>query len=202
MEFVLVVPRERLFDGRTPHGFEPFPESGGGERERVLSRIREHGFFVERRHAEKDPSMKQVIPYALFERDGGIFLMRRLPRGGEARLHGKLSVGVGGHINPVDGAEDALAAGLRREVEEEVEVEGTWEAVPAGILNDDTTAVGSVHFGLVYRVRPSGSVRVRERDALEGSFAPRAEVLRLLREERERFESWSALLLDRIEEIP
>lgn len=198
MEFVLVVPRDRLFDDRYPHGFEPF---AGTERERVLERIRLHGFFVERRHAEKTPSLKQVIPYALFEREGAIFLMRRLGKGGEARLHGKLSVGVGGHINPVDGADDPLEAGLRREVEEEVEVEGEWRAAPVGILNDDATAVGAVHFGLVYRVRTEGAVRVRERDALEGTFTPREEVLRLLRDERPRFETWSALLLDRLSDI-
>lgn len=198
MEFVLVVPRDRLFDDRFPHGFELF---AGTERERVLERIRLHGFFVERRHAEKTPSLKQVIPYALFEREGAIFLMRRLGKGGEARLHGKLSVGVGGHINPVDGADDPLEAGLRREVEEEVEVEGEWRAAPVGILNDDATAVGAVHFGLVYRVRTEGAVRVRERDALEGTFTPREEVLRLLRDERPRFETWSALLLDRLSDI-
>ncbi len=198
MEFVLVVPRARLFDDRYPHGFEPF---GPGDRERVLQRVRDHGFFVERRHAERDPGLKQVIPYALFERGGEIFLMRRLAQGGEARLHGKLSVGVGGHINPIDGATDPLEAGLRREVEEEVEVDGTWEATPVGILNDDATAVGAVHFGLVYRVLPSGPVRVREREALEGSFTPREEVLRLLRDERPRFETWSALLLDKAEAI-
>jgi predicted NUDIX family phosphoesterase len=199
LEFVLVVPRARLFDDRYPHGFEPF---AAGDRERILGRVREHGFFVERRHAERDPSLKQVIPYALFERDGGIFLMRRLPKGGEARLHGKLSVGVGGHVNPVDGAEDALDAGLKREIDEEVEVDGAWTAAPVGILNDDATPVGAVHFGLVYRVRPEGDVRVRERDALEGSFTPRAEVLRLLAAERPRFETWSALLLDRLDDLP
>jgi predicted NUDIX family phosphoesterase len=198
MEFVLVVPRARLFDDRYPHGFEPF---SGEERSRVVDRVREHGFFVERRHAERDPSLKQVIPYALFERDGAIFLMRRLGKGGEARLHGKLSVGVGGHINPVDGAADALDAGLRREIDEEVEVDGTFTAEPVGVLNDDSTAVGAVHFGLVYRVRPTGPVRVREREALEGSLTPRAEVLRLLREERPRFETWSALLLDRLDAV-
>jgi predicted NUDIX family phosphoesterase len=193
VEFVLVVPRARLFDDRYPHGFEPFAD---GDRERFLARVREHGFFVERRHAEREPMLKQVIPYALFERDGALFLMRRLAKGGEARLHGLLSVGVGGHINPVDGAEDALEAGLRREVEEEVEVEGGWDARALGVLNDDSTAVGAVHFGLVYRVRPGGAVRVRERDALKGSFVPRAEVMRTLAEGRDRFESWSALLLD------
>lgn len=203
MEFVLVVPRQRLFDDRYPHGFEPFT---GEERERVVSRIRDHGYFVERRHAERDPMLKQVIPYALFERGEDLFLMRRLGKGGEARLHGKMSVGVGGHINPVDGAADPLEAGLRREIEEEVVVEGAgggpgWEATPVGILNDDATAVGAVHFGLVYRVRVAGEVRVRETDALEGAFTPRAEVLRLLREERPRFETWSALLLDRVGEL-
>jgi predicted NUDIX family phosphoesterase len=198
MEFVLVVPRARLFDDRYPHGFEAFM---AGDRERVLARIRDHGFFVERRHAERDPMLKQVIPYALFEREGQVFLMRRLERGGEARLHGKLSVGGGGHVNPVDGAADPLDAGLRREVEEEVEVDGKWEALPVGVLNDDATAVGAVHFGLVYRVRTGGAVRVRETDALEGAFTPRAEVLRLLHEERGRFETWSALLLDHLDEV-
>ncbi len=201
MEFVLVVPRTRLFDDHYPHGFEPFRE-GAGDRERFLSRIAEHGYFVERRHAERDPMLKQVIPYALFERGEGsgaeLFLMRRLGKGGESRLHGKLSVGVGGHINPVDGAADPLRAGLEREIEEEVEVSGTWDAAPAGILNDDATPVGAVHFGLVYRVRTAGAVRVRETDALEGEFRPRAEVLRLLAAERPRFETWSALLLDRL----
>ena len=199
MEFVLVVPRDRLFDDHYPHGFEPF---GPGGRERVLERVRDHGFFVERRHAERDPSLKQVIPYALFEREGSLFLMRRLAKGGEARLHGKLSVGVGGHINPIDGAADALDAGLRREIEEEVAVDGAWTATPVGILNDDATAVGAVHFGLVYRVRTAAAVEVREKDALEGSFTPRGEVLRLLREERPRFETWSALLLDRLDDLP
>ena len=200
MEFVLVVPRARLFDDRYPHGFEPFRP---GDRERLLERVREHGFFVERRHAERDPMLKQVIPYALLDRGDDVFLMRRLPRGGEARLHGKLSVGVGGHVNPVDGAADALDAldaGLRREVAEEVEVEGPWEASPVGLINDDATPVGAVHFGLVYRVRVEGEVRVREQDALEGSFSPRSEVLARLARERERFETWSALLLDRLDE--
>ena len=197
MEFVLVVPRDRLFDDRYPHGFEPFGDSGGApDRERVLGRIREHGFFVERRHAERDKSLKQVIPYAMFSRGDEVFLMRRLGRGGEARLHGKLSVGVGGHVNPVDGAEDPLETGLRREIEEEVAVEGGYEARAVGVINDDATPVGAVHFGLAYAVAARGDVRVREADALEGQFRPRTDVMRLLRDERASFETWSALLLD------
>ena len=45
--------------------------------------------------------------------------------GREKRLHGLLSTGVGGHINPVDeaGRGEVLMRGLRREVSEEVEIE-------------------------------------------------------------------------------
>jgi predicted NUDIX family phosphoesterase len=198
LEFVLVVPRHHLFTDRYPHGFEPLDDAG---RASYLQRIHEHGYFVERRHAEEDKSLKQIIPYALFERGGEVFLMRRLGSGGEARLHGKLSVGVGGHINPVDGAEDALEAGLQREIDEEVDVAGPWDATPVGILNDDSTAVGAVHFGLVYRVSTKADVTIREQDALEGGFTAKNEVLQLLSDERDRFETWSALLLDRLDEL-
>ena len=65
------------------------------------------GFFVERDYAERTPALKQVIPYTIvFRRDDQgipqIFRLVRTKAGGEARLHNKLSIGVGGHIEPVD----------------------------------------------------------------------------------------------------
>ena len=114
MEFVYVVKRYDLFERSFPHGLELL---GAAARAPLEQRIRAHGFFVERRHAELDSSFKQVIPYCLVVRRGEVFLMRRLAGGGEARLHGKRTVGVGGHINPVDGmgaGDDVVAEGLRR----------------------------------------------------------------------------------------
>ncbi len=199
MEFVYVVRRYDLFDLSFPHGFRRPWEVPLAT---WLERIRARGFFVERRHAEKDSALKQIIPYCVLLRDGEVFLLRRRPKGGESRLFHKLSIGVGGHINPVDDVDDILASGLRREIDEEIEVAVGYEAEPLGVINDESEEVGSVHFGLVYGVRPCGEVRIRETEQLTGEWTGRAAVLDRLRAERGAFESWSALILDRLAEIP
>ena len=198
MEFVYVVKRYDLFDLAFPHGFRRPWEVPLDD---YLERIRRRGFFVERRHAENDSGLKQVIPYCVLTRGESVFLLRRKETGGESRLFNLHSIGVGGHINPVDGATDVLHAGLTRELEEEVVITGPWGAEPLGVINDESQPVGSVHFGLVYGIRPEGEVAVRETDQLEGRWTPAPRLLEMLAEDRSAFESWSALILDRIGEI-
>ena len=75
--------------------------------------------------------------------------------GGESRLHAKGSVGIGGHINPVDTREDHLGmatylAGVEREIEEELNIVGGHSNKVVGLLNDDSNAVGEVHLGVVH----------------------------------------------------
>lgn len=194
MEFVWVVKREDLFPSRYPHGLDVLDEIRTAEH---VARILEDGFFVERRHAERDPAFKQVIPYCVVVRGSEVFRTRRLPRGGEVRLHGKRSVGIGGHLNPCD-APDVVAAGLRRELDEELVFEGPWTARPVGVLNDDSTEVGAVHVGLVHLVETAGEVRVRETDRLEGGFVDLADLAESCRTERSSYESWSAFAIDRL----
>ena len=105
MEFVLVVPRTMLFPESTPHGLVPF--DGARPAEAVHACVESHGFFVEREYAERTPSLKQVIPYSIVVRhrpgdEPEVLCLRRTTRGGEPRLHDKLSIGVGGHIDPED----------------------------------------------------------------------------------------------------
>jgi predicted NUDIX family phosphoesterase len=199
MEFVYVVKRYDLFDLEFPHGFRTAEEAGLPE---LLERARAKGFFVERRYTETDSSFKQIIPYGLVTCGDSVFLLRRTSNGGEARLHGRLSVGVGGHINPVDEeVGDVVEAGAERELEEEIVIDAPFTREPVGIINDDASPVGSVHFGIVFRIeveRPE--VRVRETDQLEGEFVSRAVLKEMLATERNRFETWSSLILDRLDD--
>lgn len=205
MEFVFVVPRGDLFPDCYPQGLSTF---GPALSEAAFEEaVRRHGFFVEREHAERTPGLKQVIPYTVVVRGGEVLLLRRLPKGGEARLHHKLSIGVGGHINPEDAASangparaQVLEAGSRREIAEELWVSGATTLRRVGILNDDSNPVGAVHVGLVQTLHVEGEVRVREEDALEGRFVTAAELRRLLHEGA-NFESWSALLVRRLDEL-
>ena len=204
MEFVYVVKRYDLFDRSFPHGFVAAPEPVA----QWTRRIREKGFYLERRQAELDSSFKQIIPYTLVLHGDEVLVLRRLAKGGEARLHGKLSIGVGGHINPVDGdgqaasgSVDVLDAGCRRELEEEITIRCPYTLQPVGVINDDASDVGSVHFGLVNVARcETADVDIRESDVLEGRFVSRSELAELARTEGGRFETWSALIIERLDE--
>jgi len=201
MEFVFVVPRGDLFPAFYPHGLVPF--SDDGERKETLSRFREKGYFMERGRAEQDLNFKQVIPYTMVMRDDSIFLLRRLSKGGEERLHGKLSIGVGGHINPEDRPtpeDDPIAAGTARELAEEMAIQNPGKLRAVGLLNDDSNAVGAVHVGLVQVLETSGEVHVREEDVLDGEFVTIAE-LKAMHTDGKEFETWSSILIERLDEI-
>jgi len=190
VETVLVVPRDRVPGGCDFNGIR---EASDDDMSGLHEAVRSHGRFMERPLAEEDAAFKQLIPYVVV-RDGAlVYLMERTTAGGDPRLHGKASIGVGGHLNPIDEGEDPLADGLRREWSEEL-VAG-WE--PAfrlvGLLNDDSNPVGSVHLGVVFEVDAAGrGVEVRERDKLTGRFATLTEVRRAW----DRMETWSRLVAE------
>jgi predicted NUDIX family phosphoesterase len=193
-ERVWTVPRTELFPDGAPHGF--FRADAA-----LFERIYARGAFEERARVEEDPTRKQIIPYAVVVRGDAVFSFRRTDRGGERRLHGKRSIGVGGHVNPVDSG-DVVQDALRRELEEELRLPGAWRARIVGLLNDDSTPVGRVHLGVVAVVDPGpGEVSVREADTMTGAFVGRAELRALHVRERATFEGWSALLLDRLDEV-
>lgn len=155
--------------------------------------IAEHGRYLDRAAAEEDPSHKQVIPYVVVRDADRIFLMERTDAGGDVRLHRKASIGVGGHLNPVDEGEDPLLAGLAREWDEELVTGWQAEFRLVGMLNDDGNAVGAVHIGVVFEVEAAGRlVEVREREKLTGRFATVGEVA----DAWERLETWSQLVAE------
>jgi len=117
--------------------------------------------------------------------------------GGDARLHDRYSIGVGGHVNPEDGALDGdLTTALRREWHEELVVDFVPEFRFVGLLNDDTTPVGQVHLGLVYEGDAAGRpVAIRETDKLSGRFVASAAVA----EVSDRLETWSRIAFEWLE---
>ena len=189
-ERVLCVARDLLFPDGAWHGLVTT-----GVR-RVLRLVGAVGEYRRRIDVEDDPAQQQIIPYCIVRhRDGSLLLTRRLRRGSERRLHDLHSLGVGGHVNPGDGADgDPVAGGLMREWREEVVCPARATARLVGLLNDDSTPVSSVHLGLVFLVEPDEpcAVTVREREKLEGvtldidAMAPM----------RATMESWSQLAYD------
>ncbi|MDP6962760.1 MAG: phosphoesterase [Planctomycetota bacterium] len=197
MEFVWVVPRSVLFPEATPNGFLALePEM---LEQQVLGPARDDGFFIERRYAETHPEFKQPIPYVAICQDDKVLCLTRLAKQGEARLHGKKSIGVGGHINPCDQNDgDIFANACQRELHEELILpsDAKLPLTPVGIINDDTTAVGAVHLGLVYSLDASLlDVSIRETDSMAGDFKSLADLRSLASTPESPFETWSSFLL-------
>jgi predicted NUDIX family phosphoesterase len=176
--------------------------------ERYLSRIFVQGVprFMLRSKAEKDPSFKQIIPYVIMACDGKYLNYVRGTRAGETRLVGNRSIGIGGHINPVDNEiplfdtdfQNMYNAAVEREVAEEVSVETTHTDKIVALLNDDSNEVGSVHLGVVhYWILDEPKVTKREQIITQMDFKTLAELQKV----RDTMETWSSLCVDGLEKF-
>jgi predicted NUDIX family phosphoesterase len=193
-EEVLVVPRGLLeeigiFEGIRTDGLDA-----------AVGRLLEpaNHFFLDRAAAEEDPTHKQIIPYCIFRCGDRILHYTRGKAGGESRLHAKISVGVGGHVNPVDmdggkTGPDAYHAAVTREIEEELDLPGDHTHRIIALLNDDSNPVGQVHLGIVHLIDlPSEAVSSREDALLDMAFSSLADLNGPM---FDRLETWSAFCI-------
>ena len=195
-ELVLVLPRAAVPGGCDFRGLQ---RTDAGALAGLRAAVARHGRYLPRPAAEDDPTFKQLIPYVVVRDADRVFLMERSDAGGDARLHRKASIGVGGHLNPVDAGEEPLMAGLRREWREELVAEWEPEFELAGFLNDDANPVGAVHLGVVFEVEAARRpVEVRETDKLAGRFVPLGELAAAW----DRMETWSQLVAEGLGLVP
>jgi len=178
-ENILVIKR-RLFDELGAFqglNFEP---------RKYLDAILSRGnnFFLPRAQAEKDPSHKQIIPYALLTHGDKVLHYVRGKRAGEQRLVAKGSIGNRG--------------GVEREVAEEIAIKTKFEDRIVALLNDDSTEVGQVHLGVVHVFKLS-EPKVEKREAMITSlaFVDKNELLA----RRDSLETWSQICLDSLERL-
>ena len=197
-ENVLVFPRSLFEQLGIFQGFSP-------EASRYLPAILDakNNHFMPRAQAETDPRFMQVIPYVLITDGKCILHYVRGKKAGEQRLVAKGSIGIGGHINDADHTLfafglQAFQDAVKREVCEELSVQGEFNARPVGLINDDSTEVGQVHFGVVHVLRcQPGQVQKKEQVITQVEFVPIEE----LKAKRGQMETWSQLCLDHLDAI-
>jgi predicted NUDIX family phosphoesterase len=162
--------------------------------------------WKDRDEVEHDDTYKQVIPYLLVRCGEKWFLTHRTRKQVEARLHDKISLGVGGHVNPEDGepegnerlfADDYIGGCAERELNEELEIEADLHAIDLkmiGYVNDDSTDVSRHHVGLIFEVTvpDEDAVAIREKENMTGAFASREQIEAAI----PMMENWSALIAE------
>jgi|SRR6266446_177261 len=158
-----------------------------------------HILYRNRSNAEQDKRYKQLIPYVLAICNDKILRYRRGRGGQETRLHGLYSVGIGGHISEEDYGLFSTTLGyhdgMRRELMEEVALDEVKEAAVA-VINDDSTDVGQVHFGVVHIMHVANENAVGRRSGIVSpEFIPIAEAVK----DAAGYESWSRFCLEQMD---
>jgi len=194
VEQILVIPTAVFHECGYFQGFS-------GDTARYLHRILDPQVtdYLPRDEMEQDPTFKQLIPYCIFRHtseDGSVsvFQYKRGKGSGEARLHAKSSVGIGGHISSVDADDDSpYDKGMQRELEEEVTIKCPFDQHCVGLINDDQNEVGKVHLGVVHIFDVSTQDVTANEVEIEGAgFEPLETVMGRL----DQFETWSQICLE------
>lgn len=149
--------------------------------------------FVQRKSAEVDFSLKQIIPYAVFvDNNNNVLAYRRA--GSEKRLSDMWSVGIGGHVNDKDKSQtlfSTLLSGLIREVKEEIGMTLTANDFSLiGMINEEETEVGHCHTGVVFKVSVKSTDFVFDNEISQPTWMKVEDV------DTKKFEQWSALALE------
>ncbi|HEV2693506.1 MAG TPA: hypothetical protein VG347_11470 [Verrucomicrobiae bacterium] len=164
---------------------------------------KQNNSFMLRAQAETNPAFKQIIPYVIITDGKSILHYVRGKKAGEQRLVAKGSIGIGGHINDEDHTLfafglQAFQDAVKREVCEELSIQGEFSARPVGLINDDSTEVGQVHVGVVHVLLTKPElVKKNEQVITQMEFIPIPE----LKAKREQMETWSQLCLDNIDAL-
>ncbi len=162
------------------------------------------GWFGPRSVLETNENFKQIIPYVMLTHQGQFASYRRMPKGTEGRLHGKRSLGFGGHIGLDDvvndgaGGVDLIATIERaaaREISEEILCPPVVSRTMSGWIYETASAVSRVHLGVVIRWELSSTALKAVEDQLgEIKMESLAEVAVGFDE----FEGWSQAILQKL----
>jgi predicted NUDIX family phosphoesterase len=174
--------------------------------ERYIDKLFAQGVprFIPRPQAETDPSFKQLIPYVIMTCQGKYLSYVRGKKAGEKRLVAKRSLGIGGHINPVDWTlftadpYKTYLEAVQREVAEEVSVETIYQDKVIALLNDDSNDVGQVHLGIVHLwTLDEPKVNRKEQMITQMGFMALPE----LQQVKDSMETWSQICLEGLAKI-
>lgn len=117
----------------------------------------QHPVIADRDQCETDESLLQLLPYVTIAaklpgQKSQYFTYRRGVQGNESRLHGAISLGIGGHIDNAPTETVPLSMLLQHEVAREVQEETGYvlggQVSFTHFIVDWTNPVGRVHLGL------------------------------------------------------
>lgn len=168
--------------------------------------------FLPRSECENNPEYKQISLYSVFRCNCRVFAYRRGVSGGDTRLFGNWSIGIGGHASeaglegrsflPSDPMErlSLLESEAMREINEEIRLDAIpTSVIQAGLVNHEDGDIGDYHIGVVYIWRLSAPrIMVREDCLVDPGWinVTNGELAKF--EKENKWEGWSRIVIDNL----
>ena len=191
-ERVLVVPGSELDRLGRFQGFH-------ADAERYLSAllVPELMEYRPRSEVEDDPSLKQIIPYVVLRCGDAVFCYTRGKSQGEARLHRRRSLGVGGHVAESDAEGRRSFRGLRDGHEARARRGGRGRKPgPDAAGRPDQRRLHPRGLGPPGRRSPLDLEHPAVRPREDGLAEPEFVRIALLHDFWDEFETWSQICID------
>jgi predicted NUDIX family phosphoesterase len=173
----------------------------------TLFNILNGSFWQARVDAETNYYWKHIIPYVVLKDRDWVFAYERGSSSGESRLTSRVSIGIGGHVNPCDvsilsNPIQTYRNALMREIAEEISIKDISRDVSkytppiVGFISDNSNEVGRVHFGVVH-IYDCANINVEPREDCikNGKFYSKEKIMG---EFGDRLEPWSRMILEAI----
>lgn len=148
---------------------------------------------------------RQLLPYVIVKKGDTYFNYRRAVSGGEVRLHGNMSMGIGGHVDAEDielnneGAVDVVKTikrSMSREIYEEIGVDLDGELSVIGVIRAFDNDVDLHHFAVVCLLDITGYEGDFEFEETLGE--PSFNTLEEIRANPAEKETWTRLVLENL----
>lgn len=164
-----------------------------------------NSYFIPRWKSDENPEEVEIIPYPIIRTTttNKVFCTKRISGSNEKRLVDKLSLGVGGHVNPQGDltGENLIFASMKRELMEELCFDPNIMRLTVlqfkGFIRCYKTSVDRDHVGLLYHIivpdNYEDKFAIREVDTLEGGFISIEDLHK--EENYDKLENWSKIAL-------
>lgn len=175
------------------------PPPGEEDLHEFIRAVESNSFLRSRDRIEDDPCWVQPIAYVIVAHGNKIVQSTRT--GGEERLLGRRSLGIGGHVNREDFGNrmSAIQCAAIREVKEETNVKALQAPVPVGLIVGGTAQVDLVHVGFVFVARIEDMIPLVTDTNLAGGLHSVADIeteSKRLSPRDQTYERWSYALLE------
>jgi len=165
----------------------------------ILKILEQYGQWKYRDFVENDTSYKQIVVYGIIRYENNILTYIR--NSGDKRLLKQLSIGFGGHINPIDNKKrfikSILHNALKRELKEEIHLKPSdYNTKYLGLIDTNDTKVDKVHLGIAYLINLKFPDRLKPSKEVDNFvWRPLEEVYDL------PLETWSNIALNYLKEM-